>query len=63
MVPHVTKAETMNESLVMSYLWPKMEKLRLTRNMRAQLDTTFSDFLLWVGDGDESSKSGYDKYT
>ena len=63
MVPHVTKAETMNESLVMSYLWPKMEKLRLIRNMRAQLDTTFSDFLLWVGDGDESSKSGYDKYT
>ena len=32
-----------------------MEKLRLTRNMRARLDTTFSDFLLWVGDGDESS--------
>ena len=54
-VPRVTKVETVNESLDMSYLWPKMEKLRLTRNMRAQLDTTFSDFLLWVGDGDESS--------
>ena len=54
-VPHATKAETMNASLVMSYLWPKMEKLRLTRNMRAQLDTTFSDFLLRVGDGDENS--------
>ena len=54
-VPHATRVETMNASLVMSYLWPKMEKLRLTRNMRAQLDTTFSDFLLRVGDGDENS--------
>lgn len=37
----------------MSYLWPKMEKLRLTTNMRALSNTIFSDFLLHVGNGDE----------
>lgn len=55
MVPYATRAKTVNASLVMSYLWPKTETLRLTRNMRAQLNTTFNDFLLWVEDGDESS--------
>lgn len=37
----------------MSYLWPKMEKLRLTTNMRALSNTIFSDFLLHVRNGDE----------
>lgn len=52
-VPKGTKEETINTSLVSSYLWPKMEKIKLTRNMRARSDHGFSEFLLQVGNGDE----------
>ncbi|KAG5560632.1 hypothetical protein RHGRI_003828 [Rhododendron griersonianum] len=52
-VPRGTRVETVNASLVMSYLWPKMQKLKLSKNMRAQHDSMFSDFLLRVGNGDE----------
>ncbi|XP_060178218.1 uncharacterized protein LOC132608158 [Lycium barbarum] len=52
-VPKSTKAETVNASLVKSYLWPLMEKIQFTRNMRARTDPTFSDFLLRVGNGEE----------
>ena len=52
-VPQDTKAETINASLVMYYLWPKMENLRATTNMRARFDTIFSDSLLHIGNVDE----------
>ncbi|XP_060170805.1 uncharacterized protein LOC132601756 [Lycium barbarum] len=52
-VPKSTRAETVNASLVKSYLWPLMEKIQFTRNMRARTDPTFSDFLLRVGNGEE----------
>ena len=52
-VPKSTRAEIVNASLVKSYLWPLMEKIQFTRNMRARTDPTFSDFLLRVGNGDE----------
>ena len=52
-VPQDTKAETINASLVMSYLWPKMKNLRLATNMRSRSNTIFSHFLLHVGNGDE----------
>ncbi|XP_049381196.1 uncharacterized protein LOC125845696 [Solanum stenotomum] len=52
-VPKSTRAEIVNPSLVKSYLWPLMEKIQFTRNMRARTDPTFSEFLLRVGNGDE----------
>ncbi|XP_075096269.1 uncharacterized protein LOC142174382 [Nicotiana tabacum] len=52
-VPKSTRVETINASLVKSYLWNKMEKIQLIRNMRARADPTFSDFLLRIGNGEE----------
>ncbi|XP_027174539.1 ATP-dependent DNA helicase PIF1-like [Coffea eugenioides] len=40
-------------SLVNSYLWPHLQKIRLTENMRARSDPSFSDFLLKIGNGTE----------
>ena len=56
-VPHETRAETVNASFAKSYLWNKMEILKLTRNMRAKLDNCFSEFLLRVGNGVEPTIS------
>ena len=56
-VPHGTRAETVNASFAKSYLWSKMKILKLTRNMRARLDDGFSDFLLRVGNGVEPTIS------
>ncbi|XP_009591858.1 uncharacterized protein [Nicotiana tomentosiformis] len=47
-VPKSTRAETVNASLVKSYLWPLMEKIHFTTNMRARADPNFSNFLLRV---------------
>ncbi|XP_015064581.1 uncharacterized protein LOC107009752 [Solanum pennellii] len=44
--PKSTRAEIVNASLVKSYLWPLMEKIQFTRNMRARTNPTFSEFLL-----------------
>ena len=52
-VPQGIKVKTINTSLVMSYLWPKMKNLRLATNMRSRSNTIFSHFLLHVGNGDE----------
>ncbi|XP_020266303.1 uncharacterized protein LOC109841775 [Asparagus officinalis] len=52
-VPRETRSQAVRESLVSSYLWNKMEKLKLPENMRAMTNSTFSDFLLRVGNGDE----------
>ncbi|XP_069149753.1 uncharacterized protein [Solanum lycopersicum] len=52
-VPKSTQAEIVNASLVKSYLWPLMEKIQFTRNMRARTDPTLSEFLLRVGNSDE----------
>ena len=43
-VPHGTRAKTVNANFAKSYLWSKMEILKLTRNMRARLDNGFSEF-------------------
>ncbi|XP_022725073.1 ATP-dependent DNA helicase PIF6-like [Durio zibethinus] len=56
-VPHGTRAETVNVSFAKSYLWSKIEKLKLTRNMRARLDDGFSGFLLRAGNGVEPTIS------
>ncbi|XP_020266489.1 ATP-dependent DNA helicase RRM3-like [Asparagus officinalis] len=52
-VPRSTRSQTIKESLVSSHLWSKMIKLQLSKNMRAKSDTTFSEFLLRIGNGDE----------
>ncbi|XP_020266652.1 uncharacterized protein LOC109842156 [Asparagus officinalis] len=52
-VPRATISQTIRESLVSSYLWSKMKKLKLSMNMRARTNSTFSEFLLRVGNGDE----------
>ncbi|XP_015075314.1 uncharacterized protein LOC107019291 [Solanum pennellii] len=50
-----TRSEMANASLVRSYLWPLMEKIQLSTNMRAITDQTFSDFLLHIGNGQETT--------
>ncbi|XP_015078290.1 ATP-dependent DNA helicase PIF1-like [Solanum pennellii] len=50
-----TKAETVNASLVRSYLWSLMERIQLSTNMRARTNQTFSDFLLRIGNGEENT--------
>ncbi|XP_016494500.1 uncharacterized protein LOC107813714 [Nicotiana tabacum] len=52
-VPKATRVETVNASLVKSYLWPKIQKIQLTRNMKARTDPAFSVFLLHIGNGEE----------
>ncbi|XP_059291197.1 uncharacterized protein LOC132044706 [Lycium ferocissimum] len=54
-VPKATRAETINASLVKSYLWPQMEKIQLRRNMRVRTDPAVSNFLLRIGNGEERS--------
>ncbi|XP_015160727.1 ATP-dependent DNA helicase PIF1-like [Solanum tuberosum] len=58
-VPKSTRAEIVNASLVKSYLWPLMEKIQFTINMRARTDPTFREFLLCVGNGDEPTIRDY----
>ena len=41
-----TKQEIIYASSVMSYLWPLFIKIELTQNMRANNDSTFSDFFI-----------------
>ncbi|XP_071923013.1 uncharacterized protein [Coffea arabica] len=50
-ITHGTREDIIDTSLVMSPLWSKFEKIRLTINMRARLDPDFSTFLMRIGDG------------
>ena len=52
-VPKASRQKTIDTSLIKSYLWPTLEKIKLTDNMRAQLDPAFSDYLLQAGNGTE----------
>lgn len=52
-VPRATRQEIIDASLVKSQLWPKLQKIKLTENMRAKLDPTFSEYLLRIGNGTE----------
>ncbi|XP_020266738.1 uncharacterized protein LOC109842248 [Asparagus officinalis] len=54
-IPRGTRSQTVNASLVKSYLWEKMEKITLKINMRAKNDEEFSKFLLRVGNGTEKT--------
>ncbi|XP_073042457.1 uncharacterized protein [Primulina eburnea] len=52
-IPKATVQETINGSLVRSYLYPRMQQLVFYENMRARSDPVFSEFLLRVGKGIE----------
>ena len=54
-VPKSTPEQTIEASLLTSYLWPQMKKFRLTFNTRAQQDPSFLALLLRIGDGLEKS--------
>ncbi|XP_073138923.1 uncharacterized protein [Henckelia pumila] len=52
-IPKASVQETINGSLVKSYLYKQMKQLVLFENMRARTDPAFGDFLLRVGKGIE----------
>jgi ATP-dependent DNA helicase PIF1 len=52
-VPRGTMAQIMDATLLRSYIWKDVQKICLTRNMRAQSDPWFSDYLLRIGNGTE----------
>ncbi|TVU38639.1 hypothetical protein EJB05_12023, partial [Eragrostis curvula] len=46
-VPHDTRAQIVDACLLISsYIWEKVRKIKLTRNMRAQTNPWFSEYLL-----------------
>ncbi|XP_027171616.1 uncharacterized protein LOC113771206 [Coffea eugenioides] len=51
-----SQSETIATSLINSPIWPVLEKLELTQNMRARFDSSFTDFLLRAGDGTEQAE-------
>ncbi|XP_027098885.2 uncharacterized protein [Coffea arabica] len=51
-----SQSETIAASLINSPIWPALEKLELTQNMRARFDPSFADFLLRVGDGTDQAE-------
>ncbi|KAK9688716.1 hypothetical protein RND81_09G006000 [Saponaria officinalis] len=50
-VPHKSQKEVVAASLVASAIWHKLTRFRLTENIRAREDPSFSTFLLALGDG------------
>jgi ATP-dependent DNA helicase PIF1 len=44
-------AQIMDGTLLRFYIWKDVQKICLTRNMRAQSDHWFSDYLLMIGNG------------
>ncbi|XP_041001096.1 uncharacterized protein LOC121246852 [Juglans microcarpa x Juglans regia] len=49
-----TKEQQIDASLVSSYIWSILKKIKLTENMRARLDPNFSQYLIEVGNGNAS---------
>ncbi|XP_027122061.2 uncharacterized protein [Coffea arabica] len=52
-IQNATRDIQVQSSFVNSALWSSLQKVSLKENMRALLDSPFSDFLLRVGDGTE----------
>lgn len=46
-----TRPQITDATLRMSYLWESMQQLRLVRNMRADNDPWFAEFLMRIGNG------------
>jgi hypothetical protein len=58
-VPRGTRAQIMDATLLRSYIWNDIQKICLTRNMRAQFDPCFLDCLLRIGNGTEDTFAVY----
>ena len=54
-VPRGTRAQITDATLLRSYIWESVRRIRLTQNMRAQTDTWFADYLLRIGNGTEEA--------
>ncbi|RCV17325.1 hypothetical protein SETIT_3G211200v2 [Setaria italica] len=54
-VAHGTRAQITNVTLLRSYIWQSVRRIRLTQNMRAQSDTWFADYLLRIDNGTEET--------
>jgi hypothetical protein len=50
-----TRAQITDATLQRSHIWDKIHKIRLSKNMRAQSDPWYSDFVLRIGNGLEES--------
>nr|XP_027067427.1 uncharacterized protein LOC113693039 [Coffea arabica] len=50
-----SKSDFIEASLIKSYIWPHLQKLKLKENMRARLDPDFSNYLLRIGNGTENT--------
>ena len=46
-----TRSDIVRQSIIHSHLWNSMQKFCLTRNMRAEQDNEYADWLLILGDG------------
>jgi ATP-dependent DNA helicase PIF1 len=57
-VPWGTRAQITDATLLRSYIWNDVQKICLTRNMRAQSDPWFSDYLLRIGNRTEDTFVG-----
>ncbi|KAL3827986.1 hypothetical protein ACJIZ3_022998 [Penstemon smallii] len=50
-IVHGNREQLVGASIVSSFIWPKVTRLKLTENMRAKEDPEFMEFLLNVGNG------------
>jgi hypothetical protein len=57
-VPRGTRAQIMDATLLRFYIWKDVRKICLTRNMRAQSDPWFLDYLLRISNGTEDTFAG-----
>lgn len=51
--PRGTRAQTSDSGIVRSYLWSTVKVFQLTKNMRARVDETYTDFVLRIRNGTE----------
>uniref|UniRef100_K4AMU8 ATP-dependent DNA helicase n=1 Tax=Setaria italica TaxID=4555 RepID=K4AMU8_SETIT len=56
-----SRAQIVDATLRRSYLWESMHHLKLVRNMRAQSDPWFAEYLLRIGGGTEEVNGDGDK--
>jgi ATP-dependent DNA helicase PIF1 len=50
-----TRAQITDATLLKSYIWDNVRRIRLTQNMRAKNDIWFADYLLRIGNGTEKT--------
>nr|XP_027071811.1 ATP-dependent DNA helicase PIF1-like [Coffea arabica] len=48
-----SKADFVQSSLTISYIWPELQKIQLKEIMRAKSDPNFTEYLLRIGNGTE----------